>query len=266
MPLYYISHFLQIWFLPPGVNLLLAFIGFLLLNHLHRLGECLIIFSFLSLWLFSTPIIAQFFISGLLHQYPALQIQPDKIDEQQVPGAIVVLGGGWTEVSEYKGKYVTNRLTLNRLRYGVSLHQQLHLPIIVSGGGLKGYSFTEAELMLNDLTEYFKVPHQWKEDKSMTTRDEANLLVSILKKHGIKKAYIVTDSWHMPRTMYAFNTAFEGTRIQIIAAPVGCFTSTTKLRFFDFFPSLGALNTSATALHEYIGLLTYFIFNRFLPS
>lgn len=261
MLLYQLSHFLQIWIFPPGFNLLIALIGILLLRPLKRLAFCLLFFSFISLWIVSTPLIAELFLEGLLHQYPALQLSPNKVDKQPGAGAILVLGGGAWEASEYKSGYATSRNTLNRLRYAVYLYQQTQLPIIVSGGKTQYLPYAEAELMSTDLKEYFNIPVVWKESKSFTTRDEAKFLLPILQQHKINKIYLVTDAEHMLRAMYAFKSALVNTDINIIAAPVGCRKLDTEVHWLDFFPSAGGLYTFVGAMHEYIGLLAYHFAN-----
>lgn len=257
MTLYYISHFLQAWLFPPGLNLVLAWVGFLMLSRVRMLGKCLLFFSFFSLWILSTPIFAMLFISGVLNRYPALQL--DKIDKQE-QSTIIVLGGGSVKNTEYSYPYVTNRYTLYRLRYAAYLHQKTNIPILVSGGQIKDMPSTEAALMSDELERYFKTPATWLEAQSITTRDEAKFVLPILKKNKIKKIYLITDTWHMPRAMYAFNTVLQNMDINIVAAPIG----NTKFDFhhvklLDCLPSQVGLDMSIIAMHEYVGQLAYYV-------
>ena len=259
MQFYYVSHFLQIWLLPPGINLLLAVSGFLFLRHSQRVGRGLITIAFVSLWLLSTPIIAQILIDRLQYQYPLLQI--DKSPKQNTSGAIIVLGGGDGIASEYENSHILSEATQSRLHYAAYLYNKTHLRIIVSGGNLNKSFPTGADLMLRELRNYFKIPVAWKEDASITTKDEGNLMVPILQRNGIDIAYLVTNAWHIPRAMYTFNSSFSNTKIKIVAAPMGYIILQPNQGFLNYLPSLEGLNTSNIAIHEYIGMLSYQLSN-----
>ena len=252
---YYLSHFVQILLLPPGLNLLLVVFGWILSFSWHRLSKWVFGFAFLSLWLLSSPFVGQKLIFGLNHKYPVLDVKT--ITKQS--SAIIVLGGGKRNAPEYKNKYVSSRASLERLRYAVYLHQQTLLPIIVSGGGIYDIPDSEAKLMQNDLREYFNTPIGWLEDQSINTKDEAHLLISLLQSHGIKVAYIVTDSWHIPRAMYIFNSYCVNSGIRVVAAPTMNGDLNSKLNLMSFLPSMEGLSLSVIALHEYLGILSYYL-------
>ena len=244
---YFISHFVQIWLLPPGLNLFLALVGFFFLWHFQRFGISLMVISFVSLWLLSTPMIAQYIIDKLQFKYPALQIE--KFPTHTTDSAIIVLGGGET---------------FERLRYAVYLYKNTHMPAIMLGGELNELSSSHADLMLQELRENFKPPAHWRESPYNTTKDEGDFLVPILQKNGIHIAYLVTNAWHIPRAMYTFNSAFRDTNIKIIAAPMGYVTYQNDQKFLNYFPSIVGLKTSTVAIHEYIGILFYFLRNLFV--
>lgn len=262
MFLYYLSHVVQIWIFPPGLNIFLALIGIILDGYQLAIGKYLIGLSLLLLWLFSTPIIADYLIASLITRYPPLNVKQAALQNNQ-SAAVIILGGGHAKAPEFDYHLALNRYTLFRVRYAVHLHQELQIPIIASGGKLDKESISEAEVINHELKTYFKVFPQWSEKKSITTRDEALHLLPILRKHHIDTAYIVTDSWHMPRAMYAFNRAFNNTGIKIIAAPVGFPSDADKSFLEKYFPTGPALVTSAGALHEYVGLVAYHVFNFF---
>src|SRR5436190_2097254 len=89
--LFYLKNFVDMWLFPPDSNLLLMLIGFLSWKYFPRLGKTLVIISLISLWLFSTPIIAQLLINRLQNQYPTLLISQITTG---TPTAIVVLEAG----------------------------------------------------------------------------------------------------------------------------------------------------------------------------
>lgn len=260
MTFYIFSHFIQAWILPPGFNLLLMWIGFLCLHYAKWLGRSVIAIAFVTLWLFSTPIIAQLLIDQLQYQYPILNI--NKISKHSA-SAIIVLGGGDEISLESKNGYQLSDASEFRLRYAATLYQQTHFPIIVSGGNITKPRPSEANLMREEMQNYFHTPVAWEENKSINTRDEGNLLVAILKKHGVKKAYLVTNAFHMPRAMYTFKKSFSGSHINIIAAPMGYSVLQPDAGMLNYLPSIDAINISETALHEFIGIIAYHLNNAF---
>lgn len=255
MTLFFISHFIQAWVLPPGINLLLGVLGVLLWRLYHTLGMTLIIISFASLWLLSTPIIAWMLINGLQKQYPVLKVNElPKLNN----AAIVVLGGGHGSAPEYSTKQSVSDNTLGRLRYAVYLYGETKLPIFVSGGG--SY-YTDAGLMQEVLTKDFKIPVKGEEHNSINTADEAKFLLPLLKENNIDTIYLITNAWHIPRSMNIFNAIFKNEGIKVIAAPMG-FAMVNPRSILSYLPYLGALNTSTVALHEYIGIIWYNFYYR----
>ena len=129
-----------------------------------------------------------------------------------------------------------------------------HLPIIVSGGKGRNAEKSDAEVMSNVLKNRFNIKKVLKEDKSLNTADESELVIPILKEHQFNRVYLVTDGWHMPRSFYIFQCR----GIHTIPAPMG-FIHKPHESPSNFSPSIKALHMSAVALHEYIGLLWYYI-------
>jgi uncharacterized SAM-binding protein YcdF (DUF218 family) len=258
MKFYLLSLFIQTWILPPGFNILLAFIGFILYQlKWVQTGRILILIAFVSLYLLSMPIVVRWLINRLQDQYPTLDIKQLKVQNAHV--ALVVLGGGNVKAPEYNDNYRLNEETLNRLHYGIALYHKIQAPMIVSGGNNGNlFGLTEAQLMLKELQENFNIPVIWLEDQSITTKDEAKFMLPTLQKKGINTIYLITNAWHMPRSMYAFNKVFHSAGIKVIPAPMG-YRERDKSNpiIFDYLPSLSALNTSTIALHEYIGLIQY---------
>lgn len=260
MPFYYFSHFLQVWILPPGLNLVLVLFGWILLHYSKQFGNLLIITAFVTLWLFSTPMVAQLLIDQLQDQYPPLQI--DRIAKQS-SSAIIVLGGGHEVYPESKNGYLLSSASEFRLRYAAHLYHRTHFPIIVSGGAAEKNEPSEAELMNQEMRHYFNVPVAWKENKSINTRNEGNYTLPILEKHKITTVYLVTDAIHMPRAMYTFTQSFAHTNIKIIATPMGYSVLQPDQKKLNFLPSLEGLNNSTAAIHEFIGLVVYHFVNIF---
>jgi uncharacterized SAM-binding protein YcdF (DUF218 family) len=106
--------------------------------------------------------------------------------------------------------------------------------------------------MKDVLENDFFVPVRWVEVESENTWQNAQLSYAILQPQGITTVCLVTQAWHMPRAV----TAFEKAGFRVIPAPTG-FTTTYKLSPLDFLPRARGLGNSFVALHEWIGRLWY---------
>lgn len=251
MTFYYLSQILQPWILPPGLNLIAAIAGHIISRFSKHAGNSLIWFAFISFWLFCTPVIAQFLIDALQDQYPRLILNDIK---DKTPSAIIVLGGGsWFDKSAKYG-YILSPTTKHRLAYTAYLYHHTHLPVLLSGGK------PEKKAM----RDYFNVPVTWEENKSRNTIDESHYTLPILKKNNIQTVYLVTNAWHMPRSMYSFTHAYKNTKIKIIAAPMGYTSLQLNQGRINYLPSLDGLRVSQIAMHEYMGMIAYYL--KFFPA
>lgn len=250
------SHYIEPWILPPGFNLLLIFFGWVVGCFCLRTGKLFVILGILSLWSLSLPFVAYNLINELQDQYSLLSEQI--INTPQPHTAIVVLGGGDTIAAEYGYKQAPSDVTMQRLNYAVYLHKKMHLPIIVSGGKENGAIKSEAALMADYLKQQFNITADFIEDKSRNTAEESKYILPILKKGQFKKIILVTNAWHMPRSMSIFKRA----GINIIPAPMGYYVYGPDYSVLSFLPNMAALNASSIAFHEYIGLVWYRIYYR----
>lgn len=239
------------WFLPPGLNLLIAIMGFAFYFYSRRLGKILLFMSFISLWLCSAPIFSYNILEILQNKYPSLPLA--SLDQPAAHAAIVVLGGGDFVSVELGNKPAVSDIDLNRLRYAAFLHKKTKIPLVVSGGHEAGASQTEAEVMLQTLRDNFDIQNVIKEDKSNNTADESKFLLPILKKEGIQVVYLVTNAWHMPRAVYIFQK--QG--LQVIPAPMGYEVYDHNYTILSYLPDMHALAATSIAVHEFAGLLWY---------
>lgn len=229
--------------LPPLNLLLLGLVGWVQWERRPRLGRALVAVSLGGFWLLCTPIVA----SGLLEtlQGPYQPIRGNEAD------AIVVLGGGSSaNVLEFGGDTVNAR-TLERLRYGAWLYRNTGRPVLVTGGAPEG-GVPEGRLMRDVLEQEFRVPVAWVEDRSINTRENARYSAEILRRAGIRRIYLVSHVWHLPRAI----PEFERQGLDVVPAGTG-YRGKSDLILFDFVPDARALSTSYFAFHEWIGLLWY---------
>ncbi|MFA6920799.1 MAG: YdcF family protein [Gallionella sp.] len=225
--------------------LLLLLSGIVLLYRRPKAARVIIIASFALLWIASTPFIAE-------RALRLLEAQTSPLNEQtQKASAIVILGGGtYFHAPEYAGQDTVSETTLVRLRYGARLQREFKLPILVTGGRPVGHGTSEALQMRTALEQDFQVPARWTEDSSDNTFENARNSYQTLQ--GIKKIYLVTHAWHMPRSAAAFRSA----GFEVIEAPTA-FTTRHRSNLVSFMPRAESMRDSSIFVHELIGLLWY---------
>jgi uncharacterized SAM-binding protein YcdF (DUF218 family) len=239
-----ITNSIAAWLLPPGCLLLLAAAGAFLARRRARAGRALVVFSLLALYALSTSV-----VSSQLRRW----LEPAHRDplSDRSGQAIVVLGGGsYPDAPEY-GADAPTMETLVRLRYGAHLHRALKKPLLVTGGTVRG-NRPEAVTMKAVLEREFQTPVQWIEQRSRNTLENARLSRAVLDAEGIRRIYLVTQAWHMPRA----RIAFEHYGFTVIPAGTG-FARPSQLTPVDFLPSAGALHESSMVFHEVIGIGWY---------
>lgn len=235
--------------LPPLCLFVLAAIGWLLSLRWRMFGRAVVALSALSLVLVSMPA-----VSGWLMQ--PLQVYPPA-DLDRLPanvGAIVILSGDMrAEAPEY-GTDIVGPITLERIHYGALVHRRTGKPVLVSGGAVLPNSTPLARQMQEALTRDFNIPVRWIEDRSLTTQQNAAYSSEILRRDGITRVVLVTHAWHMRRAMAAFRAA----GLEPLAAPTRFVSAPTPIAR-DFIPTAGALRASSFAIHEWLGLLWYYV-------
>jgi uncharacterized SAM-binding protein YcdF (DUF218 family) len=237
--------------LPPGIILLLLAVAFFLVR--GTLGRLLLFVAWsvlliMSLPGFSVPLI------GSLERYPALA--PEQVSAVDAD-AIVVLGATvYASAPEFGGHTVDGN-SLKRIRYAAWLHRRTGLPVYVSGGaGEKA----PGPAMVRVLEEEFSVPVAGMERDSRTTWENATLTAPMLRADGIRRVLLVTQAWHMPRAV----EAFERAGVDVVPAPtyfvnrpVDRSGQTWQDQYKDWLPKAAAFQISFYAIHELLGRVYY---------
>ncbi|HEU0220426.1 MAG TPA: YdcF family protein [Gallionella sp.] len=249
---WFVTNLIAAFLLPPLSLLLVLALGLFLLNRRRKLAKPLLLTAFALLWLASTP----YFAEGALH---LLEARTAALDSQhpngqpQAADAVVILGGGtYFHAPEYAGQDTVNEQTLLRLRYGTKLQRETGKPVLVTGGKPFGNRLPEAQQMRIALEQDFRVPVRWTEDTSDNTFENARYSFQTLQKAGIKKIYLVTHAWHMPRAADVFRRA----GFEVVEAPTA-FTTRYRVDLLAFLPRAESLRDSKIFIHEVIGLLWY---------
>ena len=244
-----ITRIIEALIFPPGSLLLLLLVGLVLLKRKAGLAKLLLWSGVAIGYLISTP----FFAGLLINQ---LQIYPALTDKDLVntsAQAIVVLAGGrFKDAQEYGGKDTVGPSTLTRIRYGAHLHRITGLPVLVSGGNpWQDGRATLAQVMADSLKQDFSVRDVWLEDKSTTTGENALFSKEVLDENGVDTVLLVTQAWHMPRSV----AIYEKAGLKVIAAPTAFIgRGEGSLRFL---PNARSLHVTQFALHEIVGMLWY---------
>jgi uncharacterized SAM-binding protein YcdF (DUF218 family) len=238
------TNLISAFLLPPLNLILIGAAGLLLIKRRPRLGKSLLALSLGLLMLLSTPLVSGYLISRLENSTPPATLRQ--------ADAIVVLGGGRQFAPVKADGETVSQATLERLRYAALLHRNTGKPILVSGGKPDGGRTAEGELMRQILENDFHTPVKWVEDRSDNTYENAAFSFDILKKDGIRDIYLITQAWHLPRSVITFERA----GFRVIPAPAGMPQPGYRTPL-DLLPNAYALGDSRTFLHEAIGMAWY---------
>lgn len=222
--------------------MLLGVAGLLLARRRPRLGYSLCAIAIASLWLLSTPFIADA-LARSAEGYPALD--PHHLTpSQSAARAIVILGGGVRRDAPEVGADAPSTRADLRLIEGARIERATGLPILVSGGA------DETAAMRRFLEQDMQVPVRWVEPASTNTHQNAVYSAKLLHGQGIERVILVTSSAHMVRAAAEFAAA----GLEVVAAPAEMWTWDER-GVQAFAPSTLALSRSQTALYEWAGRL-----------
>jgi len=241
--------------LPPLCFVLVALGGLILARRRHTAGTLVVLAAMAGLTAASTPYVAERLLMALepvpLAVAPAAPAAATAPSTATATAAIVVIGGGLgREAPEYGGDTL-NATTLERVRYAAWLHRRTGMPILVSGGRPLATRLSEAETMRDSLAADFRAPPRWVEGDSLNTRENALRTQALLAADSIRRIYLVTHAWHMPRA----RRAFEQAGLEVVAAPTG-YTSLTPAPL-AWVPSAQALRSTHLAMREWLGQAWY---------
>ncbi|MEM1177990.1 MAG: YdcF family protein [Acidobacteriota bacterium] len=237
----------EVLVLPPAGPLWLALAGAaLLFTRWRRYGHWAIAVALATLFLLSTPWVEGWMMSTV-DRHPPLPA------EGEWPGAdaIVVLGAGVQWGSREWGYDAPSSMAVARLRYAAELSRRTDLPMLVTGytgGGMQ-------EVMERD----FGRPVRWVEDQSYDTWENAQNSAELLRleqgeKGPIRRVYVVTHFWHMPRSVLAFRAA----GFDPVPAPMGFSGPAPHATWVDGLrPQPSPLLSAKLITREWVGLAWY---------
>jgi uncharacterized SAM-binding protein YcdF (DUF218 family) len=238
--------------LPPTCFFVLFAMGWLLTRWRPLVGRSFLLGLLAAVYLSTTPFLAGELMAPL-QPYRPVDLEKPAPDV----GAIVVLSAGlhssapeyWQPGAPPYGVDVADSLSLQRITYAAYLARRTGKPIMLSGGS--GHRAV-AEAMKTTLERSFGLEPRWLEERSTTTLENAQYAADLLRKEGIRKIYLVTHAWHMPRAVMAF----EKSGIAVVPAPTA-FVSRSEPQWRDFVPSAQASVLTYYAIHEWLGIAWY---------
>jgi uncharacterized SAM-binding protein YcdF (DUF218 family) len=226
----------------PAAFITLTLLGVLLALRWRRIGLTLALVSSVCLLAAATPALSSYLLHRLETRLPA---DTGFRDAQ----AIVVLGGNVKSGDDEEIiPDALGLLSMERVVMAASAYRQLHLPVAVSGGRRSGARSSEAALMKTMLERDFTIPVAWSEDASRTTWENALYTARLLRPAGINTIVLVSQAWHLPRAIWAFE------RVGLAALPWPAGSTVLRTRHVsDFLPSIDGLANTKDAVHELIG-------------
>lgn len=241
--------------MPPIPFLLLVLVGARLMFSRRLLAWLLVLLGVGGVWFSCTWAVGNGLTQWLLSPPPAL-MQSQIAELKRAPKTtIAVLGGGRRLLAPEYGVSALRPRSIERLRYGLWLARETSLPIGFSGGVGNGAAEgpSEAEIAARTAEREFGRKLAWQEAESRDTRENAIKTVALLQAAGIEQIVLVTEAYHMQRSLENFQRA-AGKRMRIVAAPMGM-PAPGRLHFGDWVPSTEGFEQTRLALHEWLGRL-----------
>lgn len=233
--------------LPPANLVAGAVVGLVAGRRWPRLGRVVVVLSVVGLALLGMPAVANLLMGSLQAGIPRAVPPPEGA------GAIVVLSA---ETSRGEGGILPEpgigMMTLERLHAGVVLARRTGLPLLVSGGSVENEPGDIASRMDAVLRADYALPARWVEGRSIDTWQNARFSAEALRADNIRRVYVVTNAWHMRRSLLAFRKA----GLEPIPA-ASRFDREGVHDAGEFIPRVSGWLRSYWAIHEWIGLAWY---------
>lgn len=239
--------------MPPGL-----FIIILLILSLHSLKKprrvilsSLLFLTAIGMYITSIPITTFYLNKWFIDVYKP-QVPPDNAQ-----AAVIVLGGG-TSNDEDNKPIQPNIATIERLYVAVKLikeHPSFSYLILSAGDTLQRSGITGAEIMAYAAETMGCKAKIILEPKARNTDENLKYCSEIVKKLGIKNVIIVTNNFHIRRSM-DFAYLYMPTDVNIFPYPSGGQQPRNiSLPLEAFLPDTRVLRIMQLRIKEIIGLL-----------
>jgi len=232
---------------PPASLLILMAFGFLIVRFRPFSGRLLIAAGFVSLYLLSINPVSDALIGSLETRIPPLK------DEKVRADAIVVLGGGVSDLSWAGLRPEPSSPALGRLVKGIVLHRSLRLPLVLVGGNGDPSRVVTADANAMEAAALdlgVRPKDLLLENKSRNTLEGAKTLGEVIRGRRI---ILVTAAYHMERSAGMFRK--QG--FEVIPAPTAYLKEKRNITWYSLIPQARSLYVSSAACSEYISLAFY---------
>jgi uncharacterized SAM-binding protein YcdF (DUF218 family) len=187
---------------------------------------------------------------------------PAWYESGRAPDGVIVLGGAINpELSKARGAAEINA-SAERITAAAELARRFpNARIVLSGGNNSLINPVSTEAAVSKkLLEQLGVPSDRivEEDRSRTTWENAVFTRDLLQPKPGELWLLVTSAYHMPRAMGAFRAA----GFDVVPYPVDWRTRGTSDAFIPFETLGGGLSRTDTAVHEWVGLIAYWLTGR----
>ena len=240
----------EAFLLPPGIFVTLCLVLAICWARSDRKKAFTVFLIAVLLYLLSTGVGVFLFLRPLEQAY-----KPGIIEGTN---AVVVLGGG---VVKSPQGYEPSIHSTARLVAGIQLASAHNLSLILTGGTPPGVDqVPEAEIM-----KRFAVKFGIDEDKiivepqAKTTLENAINTAGICREYQFKKLVLVTSAVHMKRAVFSFKKA----GVSVVPYPTGYLYDYSQMKWIDIIPNKGAAEANLSAIHEWFGLLWYWLKTAF---
>ncbi len=246
---YFLSKLLPLFVYPLGLAILLGVIAAVLVwKGRRKSGLKAIVAGVILLWVCATPAFSHF-IRGSLER----EFTPRSVEETPVADAIVVLGGAVAIIDSAKEVMALSDGS-DRLFHALKLFKAGKAPLLISSGGSRPGTTSEAEVMARMLSD-LGVPRDaiLLETGSRNTYQNAVNTRAILEAQGIDRVLLVTSAFHMRRAV----AAFQALGVNVVPASTDYEVVGKEYSILNWLPDAEALFRTTYSLKEYIGFVVY---------
>ncbi len=230
-----------------GQGAALLVLAFRVKSHRRWTGVCLA--SYALLWLFCTPLVADWSAAVIERDFPPLTQRPS--DTQ----AIVVLAGGVIPPAAPEFRQQLGERSLRRCLRAAELYRQGPPCLVLAAGGKVDKSLPgEAEgIAMREMLLRLGVPATdiAVESHSLDTFENAVNAGSVLTQRGINRIVLVTDAMHLRRA----SSLFRRQGLTVTPAASHCYASEFRWEVFAVLPDLNAAGINAAVFRELLGTL-----------
>lgn len=220
----------------------------------YKIGRCSLFLGMCILFLFSIKPVSNLLVYSLECQY---QLPSDEILSNL--DVVVILGGGMHMSGGFREYPEVGGVTYSRIFNGIRIFKQSGArTLALCGGSLIPSTESEAEVMKALALELgIQESKIITEAESRNTMENAAELAKLLSSTEKRRIGLVTSALHMLRSEQSFRKEFPNDTT--VPIPVNYIYSPKRYNLRSFVPSADALSTSNNAIHEWIGIIWYFM-------